>query len=236
MQLSAPIYKLKHTAKRLARREAIPLHEALDRLAAQEGHKSWSHLAASWRRAHPAKKVMSHLARGDMVLLGARPGHGKTRLGIELAALAKCHGRRGFFFTLDYHEREVAEHFADLGVDQTPGARSVIVDTSDEISADHIIDRLAGHEGPAFVVIDYLQVLDQKRSNPPVNEQIQRLRRYVKGHDAICVVISQLERRFDLQDKAMPDVGDIRLPNPLNTSLFDKRCFLHDGKVRLDLA
>jgi len=38
-----------------------------------------------------------------MVLIGARPGHGKTLLGLELAALAELIDRTGYFFTLDYN-------------------------------------------------------------------------------------------------------------------------------------
>jgi hypothetical protein len=37
MRLSAPIYKLKRRAKLMARDENIALHEALDRLAREEG-------------------------------------------------------------------------------------------------------------------------------------------------------------------------------------------------------
>ena len=37
MKLSAPVYRLKRRAKVLAREERIPLHEALDRVAMDEG-------------------------------------------------------------------------------------------------------------------------------------------------------------------------------------------------------
>ena len=46
MKLSAPIHHLKRKAKLLSREEKIPLHEALDRVAAQEGFDGWSLLAA----------------------------------------------------------------------------------------------------------------------------------------------------------------------------------------------
>lgn len=44
MQLSAPIYKLKRKAKLLAREIDIALHQALDKVAIEEGFQSWSHL------------------------------------------------------------------------------------------------------------------------------------------------------------------------------------------------
>ena len=46
MKLSAPLYHLKRKAKLLSRAENIPLHEALDRVARQEGFGGWSLLAA----------------------------------------------------------------------------------------------------------------------------------------------------------------------------------------------
>ncbi|MEO0360506.1 MAG: DNA helicase, partial [Pseudomonadota bacterium] len=82
MRLSAPIFKLKREAKRLARERAIPLHEALDRVAAEEGFRSWSHLAASASAsgARPAARILAALRPGEVVLIGARPGQGKTLL------------------------------------------------------------------------------------------------------------------------------------------------------------
>jgi hypothetical protein len=77
MKLSAPLYHLKRKAKLLSRAENMPLHEALDRVARQQGFAGWSLLAAKAAAAGPAEKLFARLAPGDLVLLGARPGHGK---------------------------------------------------------------------------------------------------------------------------------------------------------------
>lgn len=50
MKLSAPIYHLKRKAKRLSREAGIPLHDALDRVAATEGFPPG---ACSRRRPRP---------------------------------------------------------------------------------------------------------------------------------------------------------------------------------------
>lgn len=73
MRLSAPIHLLKRSARILARKERIPLHAALDRIAAQEGFAAWSLLVARAPTAAPATKLFAHLAAGDLVLVGARP-------------------------------------------------------------------------------------------------------------------------------------------------------------------
>jgi len=51
MTLSAPIHQLKRRARLLSRRERIPLHAALDRIATDEGYRSWSLLVAIRSRA-----------------------------------------------------------------------------------------------------------------------------------------------------------------------------------------
>ena len=236
MQISAPIYKLKRRAKLLARKETMPLHEALDRVAQKEGFQSWSHLSSVKPKSSPAAIVFSQLNAGDMILLGARPGHGKTLLGLEILTHASAIGKTGFFFTLDYQERDVSERLLDLGFDQSSCENTIVIDTSDEISADYIVNSLKKFDGPAVVVIDYLQLLDQKRTNPNLDDQLKLLNRYVKDTGTVCAVISQVDRSFDLSSKSMPDRSDIRLPNPLDLSLFDKICFLNDGKIQLDTA
>ncbi len=235
MLLSAPIYHLKRNAKALARADGLPLHAALDRVASAEGFQSWSHLASSHATESPAQKVLAQLEAGHFILIGARPGHGKTLLALELAVKAADIERQGYFFTLDYHERDVAEAFKAIGTDPKT-AQDTMIDTSDDISAGYIINRLAKAKRPSLIVVDYLQLMDQKRSNPGLNDQMTALKTYAINTGAICVLVSQIDRSFELSGKQMPDTSDIRLPNPMDLSVFDRLFFLHDGKLRMDRA
>ena len=88
MKLSAPVYRLKRQAKILSREENIPLHEALDRIATKEGYPRWSMLARQMLAIAPASAVGASLVPGDMLLLGARPGHGKTQFSLQLTVEA----------------------------------------------------------------------------------------------------------------------------------------------------
>ncbi len=235
MRLSSPIHTLKRQAKVLARDNDIRLYEALNQIATQEGFRDWSHLASSSSRATPANETMSQLDPGDTVLIGARPGHGKTLLGLELAVLAGKNNRTGYVFSLDYNERDIWDRFEKLGVDPKEQARRIVIDTSDDICAAHIIERLGNTRGRALVVVDYLQLLDQKRSNPPLEDQVRALKTYAAERGAILVMISQIDRAFELSSSDMPRIEDIRLPNPVDLSLFDKRCFLHNGQIRIEM-
>lgn len=236
MQISAPIYVLKRRAKQVARQDGTALHRALDQVAVAEGFKGWSHLAAAWARLSPARDVLRQVQPGEMILLGARPGQGKTLLGLELAANAAQVGRRGYFFTLEYHKGDVDARLAAMGAGSGSAGAQIVLDTSDDVSADHIIARLQGQAEQALIVVDYLQLLDQKRSNPGVTDQMVALRQFVREKGHICVVISQIDRTFDHNGRTMPGVADIRQPNPLDLSVFDRFCFLHNGQIRLDQA
>lgn len=236
MHLSAPIHALKRKAKTLSRAQSIPLHEALDRIAGSEGYRSWSHLAAHAAAAAPdrTKRLLEKLEWGDLVLLGARPRQGKTRLGLQLAARAEDIGRTGFFFTLDYHARDMPPLLDALGLPSS-AAGSLRVDTSDEICAAYIMRRVESAGEPALVLVDYLQLLDQRRTHPSLDAQLRSVRAFARDTGAIFVLLSQIDRAFDPLRKPVPDVSDVRLPNPVSMALFDKTCFLHGGEIRFGL-
>lgn len=133
------------------------------------------------------------------------------------------------------NETDVWDRLEQLGVDAKGFDCSIVVDTSDNICAAYVIDCL-DRSRDALVVVDYLQLLDQRRSNPPLDEQVRALKAYACERCAIVVVISQIDRAFELSSSCMPDIEDVRLPNPVDLSLFDKRCFVHDGEVRFEMA
>ena len=232
MRLSAPVYRLKRQARLMSRREDIPLHQALDRVAAEEGFGNWSLLAAKAAEAVPAGRLLARLMPGDMVLVAARPGQGKTLMSLELAVTAMKQGNRAVFFTLEYVHADILDRFRDIGADPADFDRLFEFDNSDAISAGYIIEALRSAPRGTLAVIDYLQLLDQKRENPELMVQIRALRSFARERGLVLVFISQVDRSYDSSSKPFPDIGDIRLPNPLDLSLFDKACFLNKGEIQ----
>ena len=231
MKLSAPIYQLKRRAKLLARDEDIPLHKALDRVARDEGFAGWSLLSARIKMCATATEILSRLSDGDMLLLGARPGHGKTLLGIRLLLDAIRDGRRGVFFTLEYTEQETHARIRSLEGETSGLGATLEIVTSDEICADYIMRHLADAPRGTVAVIDYLQILDQRRNKPELSEQITSLQKFARKTGTVLAFISQIDRSYDPEAKPLPDMQDIRLPNKVDVGLFSKACFLHEGKV-----
>ena len=234
MKLSAPIYHLKRQAKALSREQNIPLHQALDRIASQEGFTSWSLLAKRASTPSPSSALLARLNSGDLVLLGARPGHGKTLMGLELLIDAMAFGHHGFFFTLEYNESDMQKRFKAIGKDPMNFGDLFAFHNSDAISADYIITKLASAPRGSVAVIDYLQLLDQKRENPELADQVQVLKSFARQKGLIIVFISQIDRSYELTAKSCPDIKDVRLPNPLDLSLFNTTCFLNDGEVQIE--
>lgn len=233
MKLSAPIPRLKHKAKLLARETGIRLAAALDRIAVEEGFAAWSHLAARAAAASPAARLLGKLSPGDMVLVGARPGQGKTLLGLGLLAETMKRGGRGVFFTLEYTEAQVVERFRSSGIDKASFGPLFELDSSDGINADRIAATLGDAAAGTVAVIDYLQLLDQKREHPPLQAQMTALRALARAKELTLVFLSQIDRSYDPAGKSFPDLDDVRLPNPLDLGLFDKACFLQGDAMRI---
>ena len=236
MRLSAPIYHLKRRAKLLSREQKIPLHEALDRIATEEGFHHCSLLSARAATTTAAAKLFAQLRPGDIALIGARPGHGKTLMGVEILVEAMKAGHRAAFFTLEFTEKDVSDLFRSIGVDMATFDGHLDLDTSDTVSADSIMKRLVAAPAGTTVVIDYLQLLDQQRHKPALADQVQALRAFARDKGVVVIFLSQIDRSYDSSSKPCPDIEDLRLPNPLDVKVFSKTCFLHEGTVRLRSA
>lgn len=233
MKLSAPIYVLKQRAKAASRRQDIRLHAALDDTARDEGYASWSHLAASWQRHEAGRRLYAALSPGDLVLVGSRPGQGKTLLGVGLAVAALSAGHRAALFTLASTPREVDALFVAVGRRLDDFGPACVVDTADDISAPHIVQRAEGLPPASLIVVDYLQLLDQKRARPPLDEQLHLLKALALDKRLVVVCLSQISRQFEQSSRPLPTLADVLLPNPADLSVFDKSCFLHQGRMTL---
>lgn len=233
MKLSAPLYRLKREAKLLSRSRNMPLHVALDVIARREGFSHWSLVSAKHNAMGPAEQLLKQLHPGELVLLAARPGQGKTTLGLELAVHAMRQNRRAAFFTLEYTEAQTSSLLRELVEEPDDILSRFLFENSEDICANYIIERLTDTAPGGLVVIDYLQLLDLKRTHPPLQRQVGHLKEFAEERGLILVFISQVERAFELKAGTLPGLGDVRLPNPLDLSLFTQACFLGDGEIEL---
>ena len=233
MKLSAPIFQLKRRAKLMARSNSVHLSEALDQIARDEGFARWSLLSAGMSAGPLSETILSRLDVGDLLLIAGRPGQGKTKLGLQLLIDAARDGRKALLFTLEFTEQQARKHLKSLEASGGKYAETVQIFTSDQISAEYIIQHMSGLETGAIAVIDFLQLLDQQRSKPVLCEQLQTLGEFAHRTGFVLGFIAQIDRSFELEGKRLPDIGNVRLPNSVDLGLFSKACFLHNGEAQL---
>ncbi len=229
MELSHPIYRLKRQARLLSRELGVSLHTALDEIAKREGFSRWSHLVAKAAKTSSSRGLLDNLRPGDLALLGGKAGHGKTMLGLETALTAVRRNHEAAFFSLAFGDGEVADSLVSLGANEDERSR-LCVDTSEEISAEYVVQKMDASPRGTLIVIDYLQVLDLRRVNAALMSQVRLLRRVAHERGWIVLVLSQIDRRAAWSDGRGPSLSDIRLPNPLDLSLFSKACFVHERR------
>lgn len=236
MNLSAPIHQLKRKARLMSRAQRIPLHAALDRIAVEEGYRSWSLLAAKLPGMTSVRALWPLLEPGDLVLIAGRPGQGKTLASLALLAEAMRAGRRGVFLTLEYTPADVLSRLHAIKIEPDEFADLFDCDCSDAISADYVVARLADAPRGTVAVIDYLQLLDQRRDTPELALQVRALKAFAREKGLILVFLSQVDRSYEGAGRPFPEIADVRLPNPLDLSLFDKTCFVNRGEARFQAA
>lgn len=231
MKLSAPVHTLRSRAKKLKKEQSVTLVEAQNLIAQQEGFGSWSLLIAQQDNLLPNNpaELIDYLNEGDMVLVGARPRLGKTLFTSSLIAEASRAGHPpGAYFTLVDLEVAARERIHNHLVAEGLSGDEVYVDCSDDICAEYIIARLESRPvRGALVVVDYLQLLSEKKQHTPLDEQLGLLKSFAKTSGCKILMLTQLDRQLDLEPDQCPTLASVRLPNPVDLTRFNKVIFLY---------
>jgi replicative DNA helicase len=188
-------------------------------------------ISTGWRYLD---KYIGGYHKGNMIVIGGRPGAGKSALGLCLA-IDCCKWAKVLFITLEMTQRELAQryisYFANIENYKIRNANMTLDDIEDiatqmyqnelEInimdSHDRRLDRLItkiklhkAKHGLNIVFIDYLQLLetDGKTRYDKVSEASKRLKQLAKEENITIVALAQL-RRED-RSNVKPTLSDLK--------------------------
>ncbi|MCJ8346967.1 DNA helicase [bacterium] len=241
MKLSAPIHELKSLAKKLKKAHSISLAQSLNQVAQQEGYLTWSLLISKERDFYPKTydQILNYLNPGDGVIVASRPKNGKTNFCIGLFVKAIIETRyKHFFFSLGEIDSDIIKMMQAYHANLSELSDNFEINCSDNISSEYIIEKTKNKLAKgSIIVIDYLQLLDQKRQNSPLDIQVNQLLTYAKTVGCIVIFLSQISRNVKKRENARPSIEDLNLPNPINLQQFNKILCLYkeDDSDELEL-
>lgn len=231
MKLSAPIHVLKSQARKRKKASEISTIQSLNEIAKREGYASWSLLKSKQNTLYPDSfnQLLDFFQNSDLILIGARPGQGKTifTLGLFVKVLQKSIVPN-YIFTLCETPNDIINRIKAYDKTIRHDGKIFILNYSNDICADYIINLTSPSikEG-SIIVIDYLQLLEEKRINSPIQDQLESLKTYAKEKKCKILFISQIKREVEYQTDQTPTLADIRMPNPFDLNVMNKIIFLH---------
>lgn len=221
------------TAKRVGPMVAQAVTEAFDR---RENGVTLSGLATG---LPDADNILKGLAPGDLFILAARPGMGKSALAMSIALRVASRGEPVLVFSLEMSEVQLRQRFLasiarvslsaikDGSFSDDDGKRLQqaerlsrlwpldVIDDSDLTTA-QILSKCRRHK-PALVVIDYLQYLsdptDVRRysnANDIATANVKACKKIAREVRCPVLLLSQLSRAVERREDKRPLLSDLR--------------------------
>lgn len=174
--------------------------------------------------------------RGELVILGARPGQGKTSLALQMAAHCAARGRRVYFATLEMGASELAmkQLATESGVSSqrirsgriSEEDRSALSDAANRVAVKNLllhdwpeirpfdIQRAARRFDAEIVFVDYLQIVSppdaKKKRYEQVGDISRQLKMIARQMDVPVVACAQIGRQAENRTETRPKLSDLR--------------------------
>jgi replicative DNA helicase len=206
--------------------------EVLDRIAdAVNRGDNLQGISTGWKYLD---KFMGGYHKGNLIIVGGRPGMGKSALGLSLAVDC-CKWANVLFYTIEMSKEELAQRYisyfsnienykirnASITLAQIEDMSNTmysldkdfhIIDSTNR-HIDHISAQIRLHKvkyGLNIAIIDYLQLIDgnAKSRYEIVSEASKRLKQLAKELGITVIALAQLKREEKASDK--PSLSDLK--------------------------
>jgi replicative DNA helicase len=190
---------------------------------------------------------------GELIILAARPGQGKTSLAMQMAVRASLLGT-AMAFSLEMDADAIMRRMIStqsmvpfeairrgkLDADQYRrmkratqelAALPIVIDDTAGLTADQIKVRIQRQQinGPvSFVMVDYLELVGDKNTNEEqrLSNIARSLKQTAKECGVVIVLLSQLSREVERRTPPIPQMKDLRWSGSLE-AIADKILFIY---------
>lgn len=207
------------------------LEVLMSRLEARDADMTWGIPQMDERVGTPS--------RGDLVVIGARPGMGKTALALQIALENAKKGRNVWFFTKEMSIEQLIIRIACSIANVDSRVFTKKTAKREDISAIQIaIDKIAdmnslnffdnfttireiethaalSDKKPDLIIIDYLQLFTESKQDQTIDREVgsaSRICKEIAMRDDKCIVIalSQFSREVEKRSDRQPRMSDLR--------------------------
>lgn len=187
----------------------------------------------------PVDNVTTGFHKGDLVILGARPGMGKTSMALNFARNMAMDGKTVCFFSLEMTREQVADRMlsneasipsekmrtGDLSAEEWVrlvqaserlGKLSMYIDETSNITVPEMKARLRRQDKVDIVIVDYLGIMNSAKSYNgnralEISEITRNLKVMAKELGVPIIACAQLNRGTEAKGKShVPALADLR--------------------------
>ena len=185
--------------------------------------------------------------KNGLITLASLPGVGKTALALQIALnTAAIFGKEVLFYSLEMSEQQIfdrIDRMIQYGGESTKmyaeNKSRIIVEDNIHVTPSAIAERINSENNkPALVVIDYVQLLDQKPFSieRDILQIASELSAISRESNTPILILSQLPRTIDARKGKRPLLSDLNFAEKSDTVLMLYRRLYYNIQEQSDKA